>query len=154
MRREKREEGEKRKEKRGRREKKGEEGEREKLMENKITFSICGTEYTLRAEENPAYMQKVAMLVDRKMNEMMSGGLSRMDAAVLTALNMTDEMLKQRSNTENLRSQLKGYLDDANKARSELSDNKREMVRLQQQLQRLQKGVGQTGQKDAKEAEK
>ena len=45
-------------------------------------------------------------------------------------------MLKQQSSTENLRRQLKGYLDDANKAKSELSECKRELFKLQQQHQK------------------
>ena len=102
-------------------------------MENRITVNICGEDYTLMAEESPAYMQKVAALVDAKMNGIMSSGrVSRMDAAVLTAANSADELLKQQMSTENLRSQLKGYLDDANKAKSELSECRRELVKLQQ----------------------
>lgn len=109
-------------------------------MENRITVNICGTEYTLTAEESPAYMQKVAAMVDVKMSEIMAGGrVSRMDAAVLTAMNIADEMLKQQGSTENLRGQLKGYLDDANRAKSELSECKREIFRLQQQLDKLNK---------------
>lgn len=105
-------------------------------MENRITVNICGTEYTLMAEESPSYMQKVAALVDAKMGEIMaSGKVSRMDAAVLAAMNIADEMLKQQSGSENLRGQLKGYLDDANRAKNELSECKREIFKLQQQLQ-------------------
>ena len=112
-------------------------------MANRITVSICGEEYTLMAEENPTYMQKVAALVDAKMSEIMSvERVSRMDAAVLAAANMADEMLKQQGSTENLRRQLKGYLDDANKAKSELSDCKREIFKLQQQLEKLRKDKG------------
>ena len=106
-------------------------------MANRITVTICGEDYTLMAEESPSYMQKVAALVDAKMSEMMaSGRVSRMDAAVLAAANMADEMLKQQSSTEKLRRQLKGYLDDANKAKSELSECKRELFKLQQQHQK------------------
>ena len=105
-------------------------------MENRITVNICGEDYTLMAEESPAYMQKVAALVDAKMNGIMSSGrVSRMDAAVLTAANLADELLKQQMSTENLRSQLKGYLDDANKAKSELSECKRQIIKLQNRLQ-------------------
>lgn len=104
-------------------------------MENRITISICGTEYTLMAEESPSYMQKVAAMVDAKMSEIMaSGRVSRVDAAVLAAMNIADDMLKQQGSTENLRSQLKGYLDDANRAKNELSEAKREIFKLQQQL--------------------
>ena len=106
-------------------------------MENRITVTICGTDYTLMAEESPSYMQKVAALVDGKMNELMTAGhLSRMDAAVLAAVNIADDMLKQQGSTENLRSQLKGYLDEANRAEAELSECKLEIFKLQQQLQK------------------
>ena len=109
-------------------------------MENRITVSICGEDYTLMAEESPAYMQKVAALVDARMNGIMSSGrVSRMDAAVLTAANLADELLKQQMSTENLRSQLKVYLDDANKAKSELSECRRELVKLQQKQQKQEK---------------
>ena len=105
-------------------------------MANRITVSICGGDYTLLAEENRSYMQKVAALVDGKMSEIMaSGRVSRTDAAVLAAANLADELFKQQASTESLRSQLKGYLDDANKAKNELSECKREVIKLQQRLQ-------------------
>ena len=62
-----------------------------------------------------------------------------MDAAILTAVNLADEMIKQQGNAENLRAQLKGYLDEANKAKAELSESKREIFKLQQQIQKLEK---------------
>ena len=103
-------------------------------MENCIKVTICGEEYTLMAEESPSYMQKVAALVDTRMNTIMaSGRFSRLDAAILAATNIADELLKQQNSTENLRSQLKGYLDEANKAKSELSQCRRELVKLKQQ---------------------
>ena len=105
-------------------------------MENRITVSICGEEYTFTAEESPSYMQKVAAMVDSKMAEVLAGGkVSRTDAAVLAAVNIADEYLKSQGSGENLRSQLKGYLDEANRAKAEASDLKREVFKLQQQLQ-------------------
>ena len=109
-------------------------------MENRITVSICGEEYTFTAEESPAYMQKVAAMVDSKMAEVLAGGkVSRTDAAVLAAVNIADEYLKSQGTAENLRAQLKGYLDDATKAKNEASELKREVFRLQQQLEKASK---------------
>ena len=106
-------------------------------MENRITVSICGEEYTFTAEESPAYMQKVAAMVDSKMASILSAGkVSLTDAAILTAVNFADEYLKCQGSGENLRSQLKGYLDEANRAKAEASDLKREVFKLQQQLQK------------------
>ena len=36
-------------------------------MENRVTVSICGEEYTFVAEEAPSYMQKVGAYVGTKM---------------------------------------------------------------------------------------
>lgn len=105
-------------------------------MANKITVTINGTDYTLMSEDSPAYMQKVAALVDEKMNDITSTSrVSRMDAAVLVAANLADELLKQQAASENLRRQLKGYLDDASKAKAELGECKRELLKLQQRQQ-------------------
>ena len=104
-------------------------------MENKITVNICGEDYTFVAEETPSYMQKVAAMVDAKMGEILKAShVSRTDAAVLTAVNLADEFLKNQGTAENLRAQLKGYLDEANRAKNEVSDLRREVFRLQQQL--------------------
>ena len=64
-------------------------------MANRITVSICGDDYTLMAEESPSYMQKVAAMVDAEMGEIMaSGRVGRLDAAVLAAANLADQLLK------------------------------------------------------------
>ena len=104
-------------------------------MANRVVISICGEEYTFVAEESSAYMQKVGSYVGDKMAEVLgSAKVGRTDAAVLTAANITDELFKAQEAAENLRRQLKGYLDEANKAQSEVSELKREVFRLQQKL--------------------
>ena len=109
-------------------------------MENRITVSIAGTEYTFMAEESPVYMQKVADHVSEKMSAIMDGGrIARMDAAVLAAANVTDELYKEQAVSENLRSQLKDYLDDATRAKNEASEARRELFKLQQKLEKLEK---------------
>ena len=109
-------------------------------MENRITVSICGTDYTFTAEESPSYMQKVAALVDTRMSEILeSGRINRVDAAVLAAANIADELLKEQTAAENLRNQLKDYLDEANKAKAEASDLRREIFKLTQQISKLEK---------------
>ena len=101
-------------------------------MANRVTMSICGDEYTFVAEESAAYMQKVGAYVDEKMTELLdTAKVGRTDAAVLTAANITDELFKEREASEGLRRQLKQYLDEANRARTEISELKREIFKLQ-----------------------
>ena len=59
--------------------------------------------------------------------------LWRTDAAVLTAVNITDELFKEREAGDALRRQLKQYLDEASQAKNEVSELKREIFKLQQQ---------------------
>ena len=102
-------------------------------MANRITVSICGEDYTLVAEESTAYMEQVAALVDKKMKEVIAGvKVGRNDAAVLAAVNLADELLKNQAAAENLRRQVKSYLDEAAQAKSEVSDLKRQLFRAQQ----------------------
>ena len=104
-------------------------------MANRVVISICGEEYTLVADEVPAYMQKVGNYVSEKMTDVMEAAkVGHTDAAVLTAVNLTDELFKSQAAAEQLRGQIKGYLDEASKAQSEVSELKREVFRLQQRL--------------------
>ena len=104
-------------------------------MANRVVITICGEEYTLVADETSAYMQKVGNCGSDKMTEVMNDAkVGRTDAAVLTAVNLTDELFKSQAAAEQLRSQIKGYLDEASKAQAEVSELKREIFRLQQRL--------------------
>ncbi|WP_295750374.1 cell division protein ZapA [uncultured Oscillibacter sp.] len=104
-------------------------------MANRIIVTICGEEYTFVADESASYMQKVGAYVGDKMSEVLtSTRVGRTDAAVLTAVNIADELFKAQAAAEQLRRQIKGYLDEAGKAQSQVSELKREIVRLQQRL--------------------
>ena len=63
-----------------------------------------------------------------------------MKEAILTAANITDELFKAQAAAEQLRSQIKGYLDEAGKAQAEVSELKREVFRLQQKLDQKNHG--------------
>ena len=101
-------------------------------MANRVTMSICGDEYTLVADESSAYMEKVGALVDKKMSELMeTAHMGRGDAAVLAAVNIADELFKAQESAENLRRQLKTYLDEATQAKAEISELKRQLFKAQ-----------------------
>lgn len=101
-------------------------------MANRVTMSICGDEYTLVADESSAYMEKVGALVDKKMSELMEvAHMGRGDAAVLAAVNIADELFKAQESAENLRRQLKTYLDEATQAKAEISELKRQLFKAQ-----------------------
>ena len=110
-------------------------------MANRVVITICGDEYTFIAEESASYMQRVGAYVGDRMQEVLdTAKVGRTDAAVLTAANIADELFKAQAASEQLRSQIKGYLDEAGKAQAEVSELKREVFRLQQKLDAQNRG--------------
>ena len=103
-------------------------------MDHRVTVTICGNEYTFVAEEDSSYVEKVAAYVDQRMSATLeSTKAGQTDAAVLTAVNIADELFKAQEIAENRRSQLKEYLDEASKSKNEISELKREIFKLQNQ---------------------
>ncbi len=110
------------------------EGQEGLSMKNRVTVTIAGQEYTLVGTEETGYVQKVAGHVDAKVQEVLDGSkVSLVDGAVLAAVNIADEYFKEVETSENLRRQLKEYLEEATKVKLELSEAKREIFKLQNQ---------------------
>lgn len=102
-------------------------------MSNRVTVSICGQEYTLVADESAEYMERVAALVSGRMEQLLEQlHVSQTDAAVLAAVNLADELLKNQAAAEHLRRQVKNYLDEATQAKNEASELRRQLFRAQQ----------------------
>jgi len=101
-------------------------------MEKKTyNLKICGTDYIISAEDGKEYMEELAKDVDAKLSGVLkSGKLSSTQAAVFVALEYADEAKKATASADNLRSQLKDYLEDAAKAKSERDFYKRESEKL------------------------
>ncbi len=103
-------------------------------MKNRLSVTIAGREYALVASEDAAYMEKLARHVDDKVTDITRDSRTSLsDGAVLAALNITDEYFKELAAAENLRRQLKEYLEEATRLKLELSEAKREIFKLQNQ---------------------
>jgi len=101
-------------------------------VKNKVTVTIAGRDYTLLAAEDDGYVQRVAAYVDDQVKQVVdSAHVSLMDGALLAATNIADAYFKERESAENLRRQLKEYLDEATRTKLELSEAKREIFKLQ-----------------------
>ena len=106
-------------------------------MANGVTMTICGTEYILVAEEDAAYMEKIGNMVDAEMQKLMdSAHMSRDAAAVLAGVNLADQLTKAQEGAENLRRQVKTYLDEASRAKNEAAELRRKLQNAQNQNNR------------------
>lgn len=101
-------------------------------MKNKVTVTIAEQEYTLIADQDAAAVEKIAAHVDVKVREVLDGSrLSLADGAILASMNIAEEYFKEVEASENLRRQLKEYLEESAKVKQELSEAKREIFKLQ-----------------------
>ena len=100
-------------------------------MKNKVVVTIADREYTMVAVEDEGYVRRCAALVDSQLKEPSGARLSQTDAAVLAAMNIADQYLKEQEASENLRRQIKDRLEENNRLQAELSECKREIFRLQ-----------------------
>jgi cell division protein ZapA len=102
------------------------------FMEKKVhKLNIAGEEYRIISDESAEYMQALAHELDLKMSAIIKGSrISTTQAAVLVALEYANEAKKHGGDSDNLRMQLKAYLEDAAQAKSERDFYKREVERL------------------------
>ena len=72
-----------------------------------VPVTIAGREFSLNSTDTPEHVQRTAALVDRRMRELMAGGVAnRESAAVLAALTYADELLKSQDDNTHLRRKL------------------------------------------------
>lgn len=98
---------------------------------NKVKLTIRGSNYVINTDESVEYTEELGRRIDERMNEIMKGSffITATQAAILVALEMADELTKSEKNVENFRSQIKDYLEDAAKAKTERDYYKRELER-------------------------
>jgi cell division protein ZapA len=87
-----------------------------------VTVRIHGEEYSIRSQDDPAYVHRVADFVDARIRETAAASkvLSPSRVAVLTALNIADELIRlkesaerDRENVETVLGELSRILEEA-----------------------------------------
>ena len=66
---------------------------------SRVQVEILGERYTIQGDAEPGYISEVAHLVDDRMRELtqaVGAGTGRARLAVLTAINLADELLQTR----------------------------------------------------------
>jgi len=108
---------------------------------NKVTVTICGTDYVITTDENPGYMQELGAQLDARIRNVMNNNerTSLVMATVITALMQADEAKKAAQSADNLRKQLKTFFDDNNRTRVESEGLRREIAQLRREKEDLER---------------
>jgi cell division protein ZapA len=94
---------------------------------NKVKLTICGNDFLISTDDSEEYMQEISRQVDGHIRRLMnfSGSMSTSMAAMFAALEFCDQATKAKEAADNLREQLKSYLEDATLAKSEAAELRR-----------------------------
>ena len=110
------------------------------MEKKRVEVKINNAEYVLVTEEPEESVQRVALLVNKRMAQIQEGNkqLSTAMNAVLTAINIADDLLKSEEIQDNLRGELTHYMEDARMAGEELAAKKLEVEKLKEDMHKLQ----------------
>ena len=102
---------------------------------------IMGKEYVLSSNENKDYTERLAEALNKRLKDMKArfSSLTITDCAVLTALDCMDELGQSNRNIDNIRTQIKDYVDDAGRARDQAIAAQREIKMLKERVEQLEK---------------
>ena len=112
-------------------------------MKNIVGVKIYNRPFNLSTDETEGYIRKIAGVVDAKVRSIISSSPSTniIDAAILAALEAVDEKQKAAETINNLRSQIKDYVDDAGEARLKCDEAQKELRELKTKCAELEKEV-------------
>lgn len=109
------------------------------MSKNRIKLNICGSEFVVNSDDSESYVRSLGDEVEKAMTEYTDRNerVSITLAAIVTALDFCDEAHKSSRGADNLRSQIKDYLEDSSRARTEAEESKKEIERLKREIQSL-----------------
>ncbi|MBQ9066486.1 MAG: cell division protein ZapA [Clostridia bacterium] len=106
------------------------------MEKSRVRLSICGSDYYITTDEDPAYVEELGERLNEDLSKIVKDNsrLSITQAAILAALEYADEAKKATTTAENLRGQIKEYLEDSARYKMEAEVAKREVDRLNREL--------------------
>ncbi len=113
------------------------------MAKNRVHLKIGGSAYTVLTDDAPEYVEELAEELDKEMRSIINENpsLSVTQAAVLTALDKADTCKKSTASSDNLRAQIKDYLEDSARARMEVDVARREIERLNREISSLRERI-------------
>lgn len=109
------------------------------MGKQKIKLNICGLECVVSTDDREEDVREAARVVEQAVNSVIehNGRASITLAAIITALSYYDDMRRSVQSADNLRSQIKNYLEDASRARLEADEARREIERMKKEIRVL-----------------
>lgn len=108
------------------------------MEKNKITVFVAGHKLTLITEESEKYVTDIASKVETSINSLFSASnMSKEKCAVMAALDFCDDEFKSRAALNEVKEQIKDYIEDSSKLRAENEALKVEIEKLNTEIEKL-----------------
>lgn len=117
------------------------------MEKNRVRLLIGGSEFLISTEDEMDYVVSLGAELDERVKKICQDNprVSLTQAAILVALDYADECKKAVSSADNLRAQIKDYLEDSARARMEADVSRREIERLNRELSTLRMKLADAG---------
>ncbi len=114
------------------------------MEKNKVKLSICGSDYYITTDDDPKYVLDLGNSLDETLSKIVreNNRLSITQAAILASLEYADTAKKATDTADNLRAQIKEYLEDSARYKMEAEVAKRDVERLNKELTAARGGSG------------
>lgn len=109
------------------------------MEKNRVRLTIAGVDYSIITDDSPEYTMELGAELDEKIHRALKENsyLSVTQAAVLAALDYADAFKKSEESADNLRNQIRGYVEDYSRAKLETEVARKEVERLNRENQDL-----------------
>ena len=109
------------------------------MGKQKVKLNICGLDCVVATDDREEDVREAAKIVEQTIKGIIehNGRASITLAAIVTALSYYDDMRRAVQSADNLRSQIKNYLEDASRARLEADEARREIERMRKEIRVL-----------------
>ncbi len=108
---------------------------------NKVRIQIASSDYTINTTDSQERVLALAKILDDGVNEILEAAPSASITAalVLNSMNILDKLDRANQSSDNMRLQVKQYVEDANEAKLELERAKAELERYRVDIQFLKR---------------
>ncbi len=109
------------------------------MPNNKLLLTIAGLSILINTSEDETYTRDLAAELDRDINSILNAntGASVTNAALLCAIDYLDNAKKSAKNANNMRNQVKDYMDDAAKTKFKFDEEHKRANELAVEIQSL-----------------
>jgi cell division protein ZapA (FtsZ GTPase activity inhibitor) len=114
-------------------------------IKNHVRLSVCNSDIVINSDDSEQYIREIAAEVELRIDSLKahSSAISVTMSAIFAAMEYCDEATKANNSADNLRTQIKEYLEDTATARAELTDARKQISNLTREMQSLKNRLSQ-----------